>query len=415
MDPSRARSRPAVRALVLDELAGSSDPLTLTEREARYLRDSRLVDVRATPDGRSALAPCGQVGAVRVGDLQVEVRPKDRIGLANLLFFLGYAQDPGFRDDLVVGDVDADLWPALAYSLAASVERALERGVLQGYLTVEEALRTVRGRIRFGDQLIRHPGRMVPIEVTHDEYSADIAENRLVRAALTRMLAVPGVDPPARRRLLHLVGRLEGVAPLPLGSPLPRWAPTRLNTRYHGALRLCELILRHVAARVGGDGIDVASFVVTMPQVFEDFVTLALREALRREPGATRAQYKTFLAGEGDWRRGDVPMWIDLAHVDRSGRPRLIFDAKYKYADGAGPNADLYQMLAYSTALAVPDAWLVYADGSRGAPQPFRIKNTEVTVWSCSLDLAQHPREVLGQVDAVAREAVRQSLRQASR
>jgi 5-methylcytosine-specific restriction enzyme subunit McrC len=42
-----------------------------------------------------------------------------------------------------------------------------------------------------------------------------------------------------------------------------------------------------------------------------------------------------------------------------------VADAKYKleYSAGRYPNADHYQMLAYCTALEVPIAWLVYAQG----------------------------------------------------
>ena len=42
-----------------------------------------------------------------------------------------------------------------ALALAAAARRAFARGLLHGYLTHEEALPTVRGRIRFDDQL-RH-------------------------------------------------------------------------------------------------------------------------------------------------------------------------------------------------------------------------------------------------------------------
>ena len=46
-------------------------------------------------------------------------------------------------------------------------------------------------------------------------------------------------------------------------------------------------------------------------------------------------------------------------------RPRAVIDAKYKAEKPAGyPNADLYQMLAYCTALRLSDGHLVYAKGS---------------------------------------------------
>ena len=44
----------------------------------------------------------------------------------------------------------------------AAVTRALPRGVLQGYRSEEDALPTVRGRIRFDEQIKRRYGRFPP-------------------------------------------------------------------------------------------------------------------------------------------------------------------------------------------------------------------------------------------------------------
>ncbi|WP_232324025.1 McrC family protein [Catenuloplanes japonicus] len=130
------------------------------------------------------------------------MRPK--VGIARPLFLLGYARDPGFRPEDVAAGTEPDLWPALAEALVRQAERALGPGVLQGYVSVDEALPLVRGRIRFADQVARRPGLPLPVEwlrqggmqpsqpvaVSYDEYRAEIAENRILRTALCRMLAV---------------------------------------------------------------------------------------------------------------------------------------------------------------------------------------------------------------------------------
>ena len=66
--------------------------------------------------------------------------------------------------------------------------------MLQGSRTVEDALRIVRGPIRIGDQIARRPGFLVPLEVTYDEYTPNIAENQILRAAIRRMVAVRRLD-----------------------------------------------------------------------------------------------------------------------------------------------------------------------------------------------------------------------------
>jgi len=390
-----------------DELESVGEVVSMTAAQAKALVDTELVEVRPEGEDRWRLLPRGRVGAVRIDDLQVEVTPKEKVGLAHLLFLLGYAANPGFRPDDVLGQADDELWPALAYSLARAVDRALSRGVVQGYRTTEDALRTIRGRIRFGDQIRARPGMLIPIEVTYDEFSVDTSENRILRAALRRMIAVPRLDSDVRRRLLHLDARLEGVEVLPPRAVVPSWQPTRLNERYQPALHLAEIVLRHAAAKPGDGGLEVASFVVVMWKVFEDFVTVALTEALLKMPGETKAQLPAYLAGPGDWRRGTIPMNVDVAHLDAAGRPLVVFDAKYKVASATGQyaNADHYQMLGYCTALGVPRAWLVYAGGSRTA-RVRKIKNTSIEVVECPLDLSQHPRQILRQIERIARLAV---------
>lgn len=390
-----------------DELDSVGEVVSLTTSQAESLIATELVEARPEGDGQWRLLPRGRVGAVRIDDLQVEVVPKEKVGLTHLLFLLGYAKDPGFRPEDVFGTQDDELFPALSYSLAQAVDRALSHGVVQGYRTTDEALRTIRGRIRFGDQIRSRPGMLIPIEVTYDDFSVDTAENRILRAALRTMLAVPRLDSKVRRRLAHLEARLDGVSTLQPWAAIPTWRPSRLNERYQPALRLSEIVLRHASAKPGDPGVEVASFVAVMWKVFEDFVTVALTEALARLPGQTRAQLKGYLAGPGDWRNGLIEMSIDVAYLDSAKRPLVVFDAKYKLAsvEGRYANADHYQMLGYCTSLEVKRAWLIYAGGSRTA-QVRRLKNTSIDVVVCPLDLSQHPRQILKQVERIARLAV---------
>ena len=311
-------------------------------------------------------------------------------------------RDPGWRPETVLAHRDDDLWPALAESLVRLARAALGPGVLQGYLTIDESLRTVRGRIRIGDQITRRPGLMVPIEVTYDEFTVDIAENRILRTALRRMLQVPGVSESARAGLGHLDGQLAGVSLIPPGDRLPEWRADRRNTRYVPALRLAEVVLVNTSAETGPHGLQMASFVVDMANVYEDFVGTALTEALAGYPGGTMTdpQYRSRLdVPEGDGRAG-IHMALDVVHTV-NGQPVLVFDAKYKAASATGtyPNADHYQLLAYCTALQVPTAWLVYAHGPQGRR---RIVNTDITIMEHSLDLSAEPADLLRQVDVLA-------------
>lgn len=395
------------REIVLDELDTVAQVVQLEREVAATLRDTGLVSVLPAHGELWTVLPAGRVGAVQIGDLLVRVQPKEKVGLSRLLFLLGYAINPGFRPHDVAGDEDEDLFVALGESLTRQCERALDRGALNGYVHVEEALRTVRGRIRVGDQMTRRQGMLLPLEVAYDDFTVDIPENRILRAAIRLMMQVPRLSHDLRWRLAHLDSKLDGVSGLRSGALLPVWTETRLNERYVPALRLAEIILRNMSAEAGQGRYSVASFVVNMATVFEDFLTTALKEALDMYPGETVGQYPAFLdEAELDGRTGGgrVRLLVDVVHTIDS-KPAMVFDAKYKAASpsGAYPNADHYQMLAYCTALEASRAWLIYA--GPGKPRVRRVRNTTISVVEYPLDLSQTPDNLLERVAELAQLA----------
>jgi len=399
-----------LKHLVLDELQTDAEPVELDAETVASLGLTGLVSVMPARGGAWKILPCGPVGAVQVGELLVEVKPKAKVGLSRLLFLLGYAKDPGFRPEDVEGLEDNDLFSALAESLARQVLGALSRGVHSGYVTLDEALRTVRGKIRVGDQMSRLPGMLIPLEVTYDDFTVNIPENRILRSALRLMMQVPRLADDVLVKLAHLDSKLDGVSLLRWGSPLPAWTPTRLNERYVPALCLAEIVLKNMSAEAGLGPHRVASFVVNMSTVFENFVTTALAESLSKYPGQTVEQYPAYFDADVELPNSRrVRMYVDVVHEVR-GRAALIFDAKYKAASwsGAYPNADYYQMLAYCTALDLPRAWLVYA-GS-GSPRVRTVANSSVSIAEYPIDVSQTPEALLSSVDSLVAAAADASL-----
>lgn len=386
--------------ITLDELDQQGVAIDLSPVQARLLKGSGLVEVVPTFEGLCRITPNGKVGAVAFEEVQIQVLPKGGVGIGHVLFLLGYALDPSFNPTLIAGQESKDIWPAIAETLSRLSEKALGTGVLQGYRTRDDSLRTVRGRIRISDHISRNFGQMIPIEVTHDEYTTDIAENRILRTAIRRVLSVPRMPAKQISRLQHLDNLLSSVAVLPPGSGLPKWIPSRLNDRYMPALQLSQIILQNNSPDLGVGSGRMAGFVVNMAKVFEDFCSVALRESLQRYPGMTTHQYRAHLDVGDAGRPGRLAIYPDVVHeVNR--RPHLIFDAKYKAIapGGTASLADHYQMLAYCTALDVQQAWLVYAGGHK--IEHYKVRNSDVTISEYPLQLQAEPQRVLKQVDTL--------------
>jgi 5-methylcytosine-specific restriction enzyme subunit McrC len=208
---------------------------------------------------------------------------------------------------------------------------------------------------------------------------------------------VPRVSAAARQRLRHLAVRLAGATPVPHGLPVPAWYPTRLNARYHPALRLAELVLRATSIEHGEGDVTANGLLLDMPKVFEDFVSTALREELE---GSYGGRVHTQLVRHLDVA-GRVEVIPDIVW-QRERRVVAVVDAKYKAETPAGyPNADLYQLLAYCTALGLRRGHLVYAKGA-GDPAVHAIRNADVEISCHALDLATPSDDLRAQIRSLA-------------
>lgn len=366
----------------------------LDDATGEALSRSDAVDAVRLGGGDWRIAPTTKVGVVSVAGVTVWIQPK--VTINRILFLLGYAHKPGWQhDDVDMKGVD-DLVPALAGAFVVQAERALERGLLQGYTEIDDSLNVLRGRVRENDQLRQRFGLAVPLLVRFDDYSVDIPENQLLRAATEMLLRFPGVAPKVRGQLRRLRLSLAEVEVPVRGRPLPRWAESRLNERYHVALWLAELILRRNAVDQRAGNVIVNGFLVDMAKVYEDFVTAALSRSLGRFGGRTRAQDPHYLDVADEVRMKPDLVWY------RGGVPAAVIDAKYKAEKPAGfPDADLYQMLAYCTALRLADGHLVYAKGNADQRR-HTVRHAHVTIHAHTLDLAAPPPALLAQIDVLA-------------
>ena len=369
----------------------------LTDARARELLASGVVDVRPGTTGGWEVRAGRWVGAARVGDAEVHIAPK--VPIARLMFLLGYLTDPrAWRDDVVSVEAADDLTVAAAEALSRQADAALRWGVLQGYISVEDALPTVRGRIREADQLRRRYGAALPVEIRYDDYTVDVAENRILLTAVERMLALDGIGQLARHRLARSRQRLAEVTPLVPRAPLPAWQPSRLNARYVPALRLAELVLASTSWDLGTGAVPVTGFLVSMPRVFEAFVCTALSEHIVRTGGSAAAQDKSRTLDDD----GAVDLRPDLVWYGADGQPAAVIDAKYKAERYDGfPNADIYQVLAYCTAFGLPKGHLVYAAGNE-EPRTYTISAAGMTVVAHCLNLEAPPDALLRQVADLA-------------
>jgi 5-methylcytosine-specific restriction enzyme subunit McrC len=315
--------------------------------------------------------------------------------------------------DTDFGLEEADsLVEAIIPGFALHLKRALGPGILQGYRLEEDALATVRGRIRFQDQIDRRFGIVPPIEVRYDEFTEDIEENRPLKAALRVLERIRIRSSEMWYQLHHFQTILDHVSVVEYQSRnLPTINYTRRNHRYRTAVELSKLILRSLSYDLEYGRAAGAAFLVDMNDVFEKFVWVALREAL----------------GLSEWMfpsgSSNHPLFMDLAQKV-SLRPDLswwedsecmfVGDVKYKRINVPGiKHADLYQLLAYAIATELSGGLLIYAAGE-GEPAVHEVVNVGKQLEVISMDLSGTPGEILAEVSDIGQTIKRMTGRASS-
>lgn len=389
----------------LDE-HGAAVSVSLPDEVGRALAAARIVEAAPDPyrPGAWRLRAGGRVGAVALksaGREPMILRIAPKVPVRRLFFLIGYAADPRVHRD---GEVDVteheEIVPALAQGFERALERALRQGVLQGYRHTEEASPVVRGRVREADQVNRHHGQSFPVEIAYDDYGTDIAENRLLRGAVERLLPLHRVPGDVRRRLPPPPGPPAGRRTAGARSAGPAAVAAELtNHRYLPALRLAETILRGASVEHGTGGTSVDGYLIDTHKIFEDFVCVALREALARYGGRTALQARGVYLDDA----GEISMRPDLVWYGEDRTPRAVADAKYKAEKPEGfPDADLYQMLAYCTALGLREGHLVYARGYEPTVT-HQVRHSKIRIHQHALTLDRPPGELLAEIAALAR------------
>ncbi len=143
--------------------SGEGALVELSVANAALLEASNIVSVAPSTDGRWLVSGIGKVGVARIGEMTVRMSPKLPIG--RIFFLLGYGTKFKWRDDLVPYDSAADLVHVLADAFTRQADRALGRGVIQGYVEREDELAVVRGRLRHREQVTRRFGQVTPVLV----------------------------------------------------------------------------------------------------------------------------------------------------------------------------------------------------------------------------------------------------------
>ncbi len=248
-----------------------------------------------------------------------------------------------------------ELYERLSKVLAQRVMDRGRKGFYRSYISLEEQLPYVRGRMDM--RRVAQAPWDARLHCQYQEHTADLEDNQILawtlytiaRSGLNTELSLPTVRQ-AFRQVGHLVTLEAKEARCCLGRLYHR-----LNSDYASMHALCRFFLENSGPvhRVGENA--MVPFLIDMDRLFEVFVAEWLRR--RDLPGRVVKVQEPFTWDEVN-RFGSH---VDLVIEDAAGRPRCVLDTKYVAGVDPAPD-DVHQIVFYAQGLGCHEAVLVYPE-----------------------------------------------------
>lgn len=334
-------------------------PLSAAQADVLRRLFGQFVAVQRAWDGPGYdLTPGGYVGDIILDGLRLRIQPK--APLDNLFYMLTYAARLArFRDEATTLGAADDLFEFIVSIFARQVDGLVRNGIVRGYVEQDEAATYLRGRLLLAEQLRRSVAQPGRFQQRSADFTADLRENRILKATLDRLARLEYEDPALRPRLRRTLSAFSEVALLDVRpEECDRVIFTRLNRPYVSPLALARLLLQRLSLESHEGSTPFAAFLLPVHEVFEGFVSAFLEEQLAGHPRLS-AHRQYHYALDVDGQLSGEPDNL----LRRDGRPWLILDTKYKVYDHKPSPADLNQMVTYCQTLGIGRALLLYPDG----------------------------------------------------
>ena len=290
-----------------------------------------------------------------------------KIPIANLYHMLCYAWDFFELNDEVRVRLDDHKGYAelLTKVLTTGCVHLLKQGLHRDYQARTEPMRAIRGILELAPSLATGQLEQGIAVCTHDEFTADIPANQVLKSVLMRMARLPGMDSTLASEARRTALRMTEVSLVNPDVRMLGRVRIHRNNRFYGfLLSICRLILDATSVAESRDSLEAAEqqfYGVVEERIFalfEGFVRNFYSKHLPQD-GWSRFASQHFqwqweaLTADAKSLLPRMETDITLEHPDR----KIIMDTKF-YGSGGVSNdkfhsTNMYQLNSYVTQCAI--------------------------------------------------------------
>jgi 5-methylcytosine-specific restriction enzyme subunit McrC len=303
-----------------------------------------------------------------------------------------------------------DLLEILIRLFCNKMFQAVHRGLPRRYIGCEDDLTSLRGRLDVTRQFTVLAASPQKLACRFENLSADIALNRIMKAALKR-LSVVSRAPENQRRIAELLFAFGEISDVPLNAlPWDQVVLDRTNDAWRELFRLAQLLLgRRFQTTASGDTRGF-SLLFEMNKLFEEFIGRSLKRAL----GGTGLRVdlqgpQSHALVDHETERGCFTTRPDIV-ISQGSRRLMVADTKWKRLQGVLDHprhgvsqSDIYQMMAYAQVYECERLMLLYPhhrglSESDGLLSVHRISNRPTSRLAFATVSLAEPRSVSAQL-----------------
>jgi len=360
--------------------------------------------------GRHALRARGVVGVIAADNCALEILPKidfpgelaENTGniRRRLVHMLAVALDV----NIDVGQVTAldfqreTLLEILIRVFSEKLVNAVRQGMPRRYAAQEDDLAALRGRLDVTRQFTTLAANPSWLACRFDALSPDIALNRIMKAAVTRLICIAR-SADNQRRLRELAFVYADIAHVP--APALRWGDVvldRTNARWRELLSLAKLLLGERFQTTSAGGSNGFSLLFEMNVLFEEYVVRMIRRALSGTDLHVVSQGGRLFCLQTE--SGGLFQTRPDILVKQGRKVIQVIDTKWKRIASriddtkqGVSQADVYQMMAYGRLYDCPQLMLLYPHhagllSEEGLQASHRVNSSDHRLDTATLDVA---------------------------
>jgi len=396
-------------------------PEWAAERLAAAARTSPLAGAggkRVLVHGRHDLRAQGVVGVVAAKDCSLEILPKiegcgdgsDSESRGRLRERLVHMLAVALDMKIDVGGGAAISWQRetlleiLIGLFARKLADAVRRGLPRRYVAREQDLTALRGRLDAVRQFTALAASPQRLACRYDALSADIALNRIMKAAVRRLTRLSrSVE--NQRLLRELAFAYADVSPTSAASlRFDDVVLDRTNARWRELLGLARLLLGDRFQTTTTGAAEGYALLFEMSPLFEEYVARTLSRGLasagltvKRQGGYRFCLTETLDDGTEKGRFQTIPDML----IQKGGRTLMVIDTKWKRLvrriddpKRGLAQTDVYQMIAYGRLYECPELMLLYPwhdglDADGDASRHYNVSRCEDRLSIATVDIAR--------------------------